>query len=101
MPWPMRYYRPAVLAMFYNQSEKYSIQTDEFEGTVRIRDTYWESRKDTSDETYLKVAFGFRACRNEEWAVAAYGPDLAKASADEQRLWTGFEVVGEGMFTAA
>lgn len=47
------------------------------------------------------VAFGFRACRNGEWAIAAYGPDLDNASVDERRLWTGFEIVGEETFTAA
>jgi len=79
--------------MFYSQSEKYSIQTDEFEGTVRIRDSHRaESRK-------LNVAFGFRARSNGEWAVAAYGPDLAEASTDEQQLWTSFEIAGEEMFT--
>jgi hypothetical protein len=48
--------------MFYNESEKYSIQTDEFEGKVRIRDGYCEG----SDEMYLNVSFGFRACKNGE-----------------------------------
>ncbi len=33
-------------------------------------------------------------------AVAAYGPDLAKASVDEQRLWTGFEILDGEKFTA-
>src|ERR1017187_6241842 len=82
MPWRMRYYLSNVLAMFYNQSEKYSIQTDEFEGTVRIRDSYLRSKGNTRDETYLNVEFGFRACRHGEWAIAAYGPDLDKASVE-------------------
>ena len=94
----MTYYQPGVLAMFYNQSEKYSIQTDEFEGKVRIRDHFREPQEDTADEPYLNVAFGFRACRNGDWSVAAYGPDLAKASADEQRLWTSFEILGDEAF---
>src|SRR6266849_6455216 len=82
MPWPMRYYRPAVLAMFYNQPEQYSIQTDEFEGKVRIRDSYYrKSGEDNSDSTYLSVAFGFRACRNGEWAIAAYTPDFCASIA--------------------
>jgi hypothetical protein len=32
--WMMRYYRSGVLAMFQNQSEKYSIRIDEFEGNM-------------------------------------------------------------------
>jgi hypothetical protein len=97
----MRYYQPAVLAMFYSQSEKYSVQTDEFEGTVRIREDYLKSQGSTSDKTYLNVAFGFRACTNGEWAIAAYGPDLDKASVDEQRFWANFEIVGEDIFATA
>ena len=97
----MRYYRPAVLAMFYNQSEKYSIQTDEFEGTVRIRGDYLKSQGDTQDRTYLNVDFGFRECRHGEWAIAAYGPDLDKASVDERQLWASFEIVDVETFTAA
>jgi hypothetical protein len=98
----MKYYRPAVLAMFYNQPDKYSIQTDEFEGTVRIVDTYYlKSGQSDSDRTYLKVAFGFRACKNGDWAIAAYGPDLAGASHDEQQLWTGFEIGNEEAFASA
>ena len=95
----MRYYRPAVLAMFYNQPEKYSIQTDEFEGTVRIRDGYnRQFAEDSLDRTYLNVAFGFRACKNGDWAIAAYAPDLTRATPDEQQLWIGFEIVGEEEF---
>ncbi len=98
----MRYYRPAVLAMFYNQPEKYSIQTDEFEGKVKIRESYYRKfGEDASSRVYLSVDFGFRACRNGDWAVAAYAPDLANATSDEQLLWTGFEIVGEEAFTNA
>src|ERR1700693_5411041 len=99
MSWPMRYYRPAVLAMFYNQPEKYSIQTDEFEGKVTIRDEYYrKSGADHPTRTYLSVDFGFRTCKTGEWAVGASAPDLDKAAADEQQLWTGFEIAGEEAF---
>lgn len=97
----MRYYQSAVLAMFYNRSEKYLIQTDEFEGTVRIRDDYLKSQENTCHKTYLNVAFGFRARRNGEWAIAAYGPDLDNSSADELQLWTGFGIAGEDTFITA
>lgn len=96
----MKYYRPAVLAMFYNQPEKYSIQTDEFEGAVRLQDSYYRKfGENAADRMYLNVEFGFRSCRNGEWAVAAFAPDLAKASPDEQQLWTGFEITSEEAFT--
>jgi hypothetical protein len=95
----MRYFRHDVLAVFINRPEKYSIQVDEFEGSVRIRDScsakYGE---DSSEMAYLNVSFGFRACRNGEWAVAAYAPDLSKGSPDEQQFWTGFEITSEDEF---
>jgi hypothetical protein len=62
----------------HSQADKYAIQTDEFEGTVRVRDN-----RALEDESYLSVGFGFRACRNGEWAVAAYGRDLDRAT----RAW--------------
>ena len=75
--------------MFYNQPEKYSIHTDEFEGRVRVSETYAEAH---ADDTYLNVSFGFRACRNGEWAIAAYAPDLSRSSVSEQAMWLGFEI---------
>jgi hypothetical protein len=44
--------------MFYSQSEKYWIQTDEFEGTVRIRDDYLKSQGSTREKTYLNFKRG-------------------------------------------
>jgi hypothetical protein len=82
--------------------EVFDTDEAEFEGTVRIRDSYYrKSGEDSSDRIYLKVAFGFRACRNGEWAVAAYAPDLVGASPDERRLWTGFEIGSEQAFANA
>ena len=71
----MRYYQPAVLAMFYSQSEKYWIQTDEFEGTVRIRDDYLKSQGSTRDKTYLNAAMAHSPClqaRNPKAKLRVY-----------------------------
>jgi hypothetical protein len=90
----MRFYRPEVLAMFHARSDKYRIRTDEFEGKVSISDDHYRE-----SGGYLSVSFGFRACTNGEWAVAAYAPDLDRATPDEQQLWTGFEIVDRHAFT--
>jgi hypothetical protein len=67
---------------------------------VRIRESYSEKYgEDRSEIAYLNVSFGFRACRNGEWAVAAYTPDLQKASPDEHQVWTGLEIASEEEFT--
>lgn len=88
----MHYYRSAVLAMFQSQSEKYDLRIDEFEGKVQLTDRYYRECEERNERCYISVAFGFRACKNGEWAVAAYGPDLDQASSDEQQLWIGFRI---------
>jgi hypothetical protein len=88
----MRYYRAGVLAMFQSQSDKYDITIDEFEGRVQVTNHYYEEAARRGEECYLNVSFGFRACLNGEWAVAAYGPDLEKASPEEEMLWRGFRL---------
>jgi hypothetical protein len=90
----MRFYRPEVLAMFHARSEKYRIRTDEFEGEVSVSDDHYRE-----SAGYLNVSFGFRACTNGEWAVAAYAPDLDRATPDEQQLWTGFEITDRNALT--
>ena len=91
----LRYFHSDVLAMFHQQSEKYSIKTDEFEGQVRTRDGYYEEK-----DVYLNVSFGYRASTDGEWAVAAFAPDLANASPGEEQKWTGFEILGDEGFVA-
>ena len=93
----MRYYRAGVLAVFQSQAEKYNITIDEFEGKVQLTYSYYREAEARGESCYMNVAFGFRACRDGEWAVAAYAPDLAKASPDEQQIWTGF-LLGEEAF---
>ena len=88
----MHYYRSAVLAMFQSQSEKYDLRIDEIEGMVQLTDRYYRECEERNERCYISVAFGFRACKNGEWAVAAYGPDLDQASSDEQQLWIGFRI---------
>ena len=80
--------------MFHARSDKYRIRTDEFEGEVSVSDDYYRESGGN-----LNVSFGFRACTNGEWAVAAYAPDLAGATADEQQLWTGFEILNGDLLT--
>lgn len=88
----MRYYRPGVLAMFQSQSDKYDITIDEFEGRVQIASRHYEEAERRGEKCYLNVSFGFRACHNGEWAIAAYGPDLDKATPEEEVLWRGFRI---------
>ena len=95
----MRYYRSAVLAMFQSQSEKYAIRIDEFEGKVQLTDRYYREAEERNERPWISVAFGFRACKNGEWAVAAYRPDIEEASAEEQQPWVGFRIDDDSFLT--
>jgi hypothetical protein len=88
----MHYYRAGVLAMFQSQSEKYDISIDEFEGKVQLTDRCYREAEERNERCWLSVAFGFRARKNGEWAVAAYRPDLEGASIEEQQPWSGFRL---------
>lgn len=48
------YFRPDLLSVFHNRTDKYRLETDEFSGHVEIRDSHPDC---------LSVDFGFRACR--------------------------------------
>ena len=93
----VRYYKAGVLAMFQSQSEKYDICIDEFEGKVQLTDRFYREARERNERCWLSVEFGFRACKNGEWAVAAYRPDLENASFEEQQPWSGF-LLEDGAF---
>jgi hypothetical protein len=80
----MRYYKSGVLASFQSQSDKYEVWIDEFEGKVQVTTQYYREAEKRNEKSWLNVAFGFRQCKNGDWAVAAYLPDLAESSMDEQ-----------------
>lgn len=88
----MRYYRATVLTVFLGEPDKYEVWTDDFSGEVRIRDSFQVSQEGTDEKSRLSVAFGFRTCRGGERAIAVWGPDFDKASENEKRIWTGFQL---------
>ena len=72
------YFSTDILAAYRNQSHKYKLWTDYFEGKLSIRDDYY-TRLPGSERaaSYINIRFGFRGQRNGELAVAAWLPDLA------------------------
>ena len=88
----MRYYRADVLTLFLGKPDKYEVWTDDFSGEVRIRDSFNDQQQGSDEESLLSVAFGFRSCRNGDQAIAVWGPDFDKASENERRAWTGFQL---------
>lgn len=85
------YFNSRLLGIFHSQPDRYHLQTDEFWGHVESLD---------GNPSILAVDFGFRACKNGDWAIAAWGPDLQNASEVEQKCWSGFRLPEEELQTA-
>ena len=87
------YFDPTVLAAYRAEPDKYSVQTDFFEGRVTITTPYYESlSEEDRDEAYIEVQFGFRTLANGALALAAYLPDLLDKSEGHVDRWKGFLV---------
>lgn len=87
--WPsgiIGFFDGRILAMYQNQSDKYELRTDYFEGSLTIRNDYYDRLSETErDSTYLNVQFGFRRCKNGELAIVVWLPDLKERCPEPER----------------
>ena len=74
------YFDQQVLAAYRNESDKYLLETDSFEGMLTTRG---------GDGEYFRIRFGYRTLLSGELAIAALLPDLDDAIGQQQR-WFGF-----------
>lgn len=88
------YFDPAVLAYYRQESHRYKVATDNFDGKVCTRSDFYESlSEDGRRGSYVGVDFGFRARSDGSLAIAAWGPDiLEKISDAERRKWIPFRI---------
>lgn len=99
-PWPrgmIGFFDGGILALYRDQSDKYELKTDYFEGSVVIRSDYYNGLTEPEcKSTRMNVRFGFRSRTNGELAVAAWLPDLFETSSESERnKWLGFHLRGE------
>lgn len=88
---PLGYFDQQVLAAYRNEADKWHVETDFFEGRVKVRGDYYEGLDEASrDECYIDVGFGFRTMVNGDLAVAAWLPDLVDKSKGHLNRWRGF-----------
>lgn len=71
------------LASYRNESDKYTLKTDHFEGRLEKSDTNQSSDR-------LDIRFGYRTRINGDPALAVFLPDLDEVSANHQARWLGF-----------
>ena len=74
------YFDQQVLAAYRNESDKYLLETDSFEGVLTTRG---------SDGEYFRIRFGYRTLLSGELAITALLSDLNDAIGQQQR-WRGF-----------
>ena len=85
------YYSAEVISLYRDQSDKYVMRTDYFEGEIRTKDGRQDPAESAAD-SYMNVDFGFRSRSNGDLALAVYLPSLGRASAKEQAKWFGFQI---------
>jgi len=86
------YFDQQVLAAYRNESHKYRIESDYFEGELSVTNEYYrelESIGTTSE--FVRIRFGYRTLRDGNLAIVAWLPDLEKSRAHVQR-WFAFHL---------
>ncbi|WP_169981123.1 hypothetical protein [Tautonia rosea] len=88
------YFSQDVLAVYRNNPDKYEVETDNFEGSIRLCDHFAESIDDDSAqrEEWIDVRFGFRTLSDGNLALMVYLPDLLEKSQGHARRWAGFHL---------
>jgi len=84
-----------VLASYKSEPDKYILETDYFEGHLRIVD---RDEVDLSTD-YINIQFGYRTCRSGDLALAVYLPDLFEKSPAHVQRWAGYQVKDSALIT--
>lgn len=87
------YFDPQVLACYRNEPHKYSVASDNFEGTLSVTSEYYrelEAAGKTSE--YVSVRFGYRTLRDGNLAIVAWLPDLIEKSTAHVPRWVAFQL---------
>jgi hypothetical protein len=89
----LAYFTPDVLAAYMAQSDKYTVQTDYFEGEVATMGAYFErlEAESRTDES-ISVRFGYRTTADGELAVVIWAPDLVEKSPFHLDRWKTFAI---------
>jgi hypothetical protein len=87
------YFDQQILAAYYNEPNKYTVQSDFFQGDVIITDEYYLQQEDLGQEIdYINVRFGYRTLKNGYLAIVAWLPDLYEKSKNHIKKWEAFSL---------
>jgi hypothetical protein len=85
------FFSAELLALYANQPDRYSVQTDYFSGEIETSAGHFDEAR-AAGQHLIRVRFGFRTMRSGDLALAVLAPDLKDASPDEKAKWLGFGI---------
>jgi hypothetical protein len=87
------YFDQQVLAAYRNETYKYRIESDYFEGELTVTDGYFnELHKTGKTDEAINIRFGYRTLLNGNLAIVAWQPDLYMKSEAHVQQWSGFRL---------
>lgn len=78
-----------ILAVYKSEPDKYILETDNFEGTLRRVD---DNDEGAVAEDYIDIRFGYRTLASGNLALVVYLPDLVEKSASHVKQWAGYHL---------
>ena len=81
-----------VLARYKNDSHKYLVQEDDFEGKISVVESYYleQEKHGRGSDAYIDVIFGYQLRNNGEYAIAVFVPDFREKLRHHIQQWSGF-----------
>ncbi len=78
-----QFFELAALASYRAQPDKYEVQTDSFNGELKLTACYRQALTDAQHELErLRLRFGYRTKHGGEVAIAVFSPDLRNCAPD-------------------
>src|SRR5438105_3770374 len=78
-----------ILAVYNSEPDKYVLETDNFEGTLRRA---YDEDELAIAEDHIDIRFGYRTLASGNLALAVYLPDLVEKSASHVKQWSGYHL---------
>jgi hypothetical protein len=87
------YFDQQVLAAYQNEPDKYRIESDYFEGRLRVTNEHYDrlESQGKAGET-IDIRFGYRTLRNGNLAIVVWLPDLFEKSKSHIPKWSAFHL---------
>jgi len=86
----VEFFEQGILSVYQDEGHKYVVETDNFEGRIRIAPSRHSEDQGSGVEDHINVRFGYRSTLNGELAIGAFVPDLMRMSKSHIKRWKGF-----------